>query len=155
MIPTGMSEHRAKVSTRIIAKVIDLLFMLILAAVLPRYVGPLFGFFYSICADGFDFGPFHGQSVGKKIMKLQVRNIVRDQPGNFRDSLIRNAPVGVATFFAIIPFVGWVIFTLVGIPLAALEIALMIRIPESRRLGDAMADTQVVEYKNVEKTASA
>ena len=149
------SLSRPKVSTRIVAKAIDLLFMMVLAALLPRYIGPLIGFFYSICGDGFDFGPFRGQSVGKRLMGLQVRSLVRNEPGNFRDSLLRNAPVGVATIFAIIPIVGWLIFALVGIPMAAIEIALMIRIPDSRRLGDALADTQVVDYKNVKKTAAA
>ena len=58
--------------------------------------------------------------------------------------MIRNAPVGVATFFAIIPVWGWLILLLVGIPLLLIEGYLMFRVESRQRLGDVMADTEVI-----------
>jgi hypothetical protein len=52
--------------------------------------------------------------------------------------------VGLCTFFAIIPIWGWIILFLVGIPLMAIEIYLLARVETRQRLGDVMADTEVV-----------
>ncbi|MCC7441778.1 MAG: RDD family protein [Bdellovibrionales bacterium] len=135
---------RASVPSRVVAKAIDFGVVVTLASVLPRGLGPLCGFAYSILADGLHAGAFDGQSVGKKLMGLQVRNTARKAPARFKDSVIRNAPVGLATFFSIIPVWGWLILFLVGIPLLVIELALLVRIETRQRLGDVMADTEVV-----------
>lgn len=136
--------RKPRTLNRLLAKLIDGVIMLACAALLPRIVGPLAGFLYSLLADGFRFGMgWRGQSVGKKIFKLRVVRIASRLPGNLRDSAIRNAPVGFAAFFAIIPVWGWAISLLVGIPLFAIELALMLGAAKGSRLGDAMADTEV------------
>src|SRR5690242_113154 len=118
----SMQAHsKVGVTNRVVAKIIDLLLVFFLAVTLPYPVGPLLGFFYSLLGDGMSFGPFRGQSIGKKIMKLQVVHIVTQKPANFKDSALRNTPVGVATFFAIIPIWGWLILALIGMPLMAME----------------------------------
>ena len=94
-----------------------------------------------------NFGPFHGQSVGKKIMRLQVINIGRQAPIKVRDSVFRNAPVGIATFFAIIPLWGWLILALIGVPLMVMEVYLMLSVESGHRLGDVMGDTEVIDTK--------
>lgn len=66
--------------------------------------------------------------------------------------MIRNAPIGVATFFGIIPFWGWIILVLLGIPLLALEVYLMVTLANGGRLGDVMADTHVVEAPRASRT---
>src|SRR4051812_39902461 len=92
---------KVSVVNRVIAKVIDIVLVFAFAAVLPYPLGPLVGFLYSLIADGLNFSPFRGQSVGKKLMKLRVVHVVDQRPASIRDSVLRNAPVGVATFFAI------------------------------------------------------
>jgi uncharacterized RDD family membrane protein YckC len=150
---------------RILAKMIDLLLVFALAAILPYPVGPMAGFLYSLTADGLKLGKVRGQSLGKKVFKLRVvqivsRNVadpgggggladsetvVRETvPASFRASCLRNAPVGVATFFGIIPFWGWIILGVVGLPLMVIEVYLMVTVAGGHRLGDVMGDTEVV-----------
>jgi uncharacterized RDD family membrane protein YckC len=138
---------RSKVSlvSRVVAKLIDIAFVMLLSALLPHPVGPLVGFLYSLSADGMRFWIFDAQSLGKKVMGLKVRSLSRGGPASLKDSVLRNAPVGVATFFAIIPIWGWLILGLIGLPLMAMEIYLMITVETGHRLGDVMGDTEVVE----------
>ena len=135
---------KVNVMNRVIAKVIDILIVFILAATLPYRIGPLLGFLYSLFGDGFNFGIFQGQSIGKKMMKLRVISTVTKKPANWKESALRNAPVGVATFFGIIPIWGWLILALIGVPLMLMEIYLMLRVDTGHRLGDVMGDTEVV-----------
>lgn len=146
---SGSARDATKVSVinRVVAKMIDIILILAIGAIIPYPAGPLLGFGYSLLGDGMNFGPFRGQSVGKKLMKLQVIDTRTRTPATVRDSLLRNTPVGVATFFAIIPVWGWLILGLVGLPLMALEIYLMVTVPTGHRLGDVMGDTEVIEFK--------
>jgi hypothetical protein len=141
------SHAKVSVLNRVIAKFIDFSIIFLAAAILPRPVGPLLGFLYSLVGDGINAGSFHGQSVGKKIMKLQVYNTLEKRPANWKDSALRNTPIGVATFFAIIPFWGWIILGLIGVPLMVMEVYLMATVDTGHRLGDVMGDTEVVEAK--------
>lgn len=156
---------KAGVLPRVMAKMVDIFIVLALAA-LPLYpVGPLLGFVYSLVADGLKLSKIPGQSVGKKIFKLRVvmvvsqnvaepgsggmaeaESLVKEQrPASIRASILRNAPVGVATFFAIIPVWGWLILGIVGIPLMIMEVYLMATVGTGHRLGDVMGDTEVVQ----------
>jgi uncharacterized RDD family membrane protein YckC len=137
-------QIKVSVLNRVIAKMIDIALVFGLAAFLPYPLGPLLGFGYSLTADGFRIRGVRGASVGKRIMKLRVVNTARKGPASFRDSVLRNAPVGVATFFAIIPVWGWLILGLIGIPLMIMEIYLMLSVETGHRLGDVMGDTSVV-----------
>lgn len=141
--------HDVKVSVinRVVAKMIDLLIVVATSAILPYPLGPLLGFLYSLFGDGLNVGPFQGQSIGKKLMGLKVVHILKKRPASLRDSAFRNAPVGVATFFAIIPIWGWLILALIGIPLMVMEIYLMLSVETGHRLGDVMGDTEVLEVK--------
>ena len=142
-------SHQIKTSVinRVIAKIIDLVIVIAVAAIIPYPLGPLLGFLYSLCADGMGVQGFRGQSVGKKVMRLQVVNSKTREPASLRDSALRNAPVGVATFFAIIPVWGWLILALLGIPLMVMEIYLMLSVESGHRLGDVMGDTEVISSK--------
>ena len=143
---------------------VDLLLVFALAGILPYPVGPMAGFIYSLVADGLKLGLIPGQSVGKKLFRLRVEQIVtrniadpgsggladtetfvrERMPCSFRASCLRNAPVGVATFFGIIPVWGWIILGVVGVPLMVIEVYLMMTAAHSHRLGDVMGDTEVV-----------
>ena len=135
---------KTPVLNRVAAKMIDILFVFALAVVLPYPLGPLAGFGYSLVADGMHVKPFRGQSLGKLIMRLRVVSTLEPRPASLRDSIIRNAPVGVATFFAIIPVWGWLILGLIGLPLMVIEVYLMTTVANGHRLGDVMGDTEVV-----------
>lgn len=142
---------RTRPIRRVVAKFIDL-FVVMLASIAVIYpLGPLVGFLYSILADAIPFKGFEGQSLGKKLMRLRVvsTKVGSSRVGRvrltYRESIIRNAPVGVATFFALIPVWGWFILALIGFPLMVVEIYLLARAPGGQRLGDVMADTEVVE----------
>ena len=61
-----------------------------------------------------------------------------------KSSVIRNIPVGLITFLMIIPFWGWILSLVVGIPLGLIEISLIVRADKRQRLGDVMAETVVL-----------
>ena len=137
-----MSGTKTSTTTRVFAKLIDIFTVLILAAIVPYPAGPFAGFAYSLFCDGFS-----GRSLGKRFFKLQFVRIKNERSATPRDSLIRNIPVGVATFFSLIPVWGWFILALVGIPLMIMEIYLMSTVKTGHRLGDVMADTEVIRFK--------
>jgi uncharacterized RDD family membrane protein YckC len=143
---------RLSVLKRVGARAIDFLILLLLAKLLPYPVGVLTGFVYSVLGDALHFGPFKYQSVGKRILKLQVRRVQPPEGGarpemGIQNVAMRNLPVGVATFFLIIPVWGWILLPLVGLPLMAFEIWLMIRIPGGHRFGDVLGDTEVISLE--------
>jgi len=142
---TGSNKKKAKVLSRIGAKSIDLVIVFLAGAILPQVIGPLLGFFYSLLADGIQIKQLRGQSIGKKILGLKVVNVDTREPATLVESAIRNSPVGFATFFAIIPLWGWIILFMVGVPLMAIEVYLMMRVDTGHRLGDVMSDTEVTE----------
>ncbi|MGK5081729.1 hypothetical protein WDW37_00365 [Bdellovibrionota bacterium FG-1] len=155
---------RVSVFHRVLAKVVDLVLVFALAAILPYPLGPVAGFLYSLLADGLKLGKTSGQSVGKKLFGLKVVQIVSENvndagsgsfaehesviksriPATFKASCLRNAPIGVATFFGIIPIWGWIILGIIGIPLMVIEVYLMMTVASGHRLGDVMGDTEVV-----------
>src|SRR3990167_3038419 len=138
LLPIPTEQHKVRVANRIAAKFIDLAVVFALAAIVLYPIGPILGFLYSLFADGLNFGRFRGQSIGKKVMKLQVVHLLSEDSASYRESAMRNAPVGVATFFAIIPVWGWLILGLLGLPLMLMEIYLMITVTSGHRLGDVM-----------------
>jgi uncharacterized RDD family membrane protein YckC len=144
MMETPDVAKRARPFLRVSAKFVDLLIVMLLAAGVINPLGPLLGFLYSLVSDALPIQGFEGQSVGKRLFKLRVVS-TRGTKVGLRDSVFRNAPVGVATFFALIPIWGWAILALIGFPLMVVEIYLLVRAPRGQRLGDVMGDTEVVE----------
>jgi uncharacterized RDD family membrane protein YckC len=146
-----MTQTKVATTTRVVAKLIDLFLVIAAAAILPYPLGPLMGFTYSVAGDGMRGGPFRGQSIGKKLLKLRVINTATKHPASLRDSVLRNAPVGVATFFAIIPIWGWLILGFIGLPLMMMEIYLMVSVESGHRLGDVMGDTEVIHAREKDR----
>ncbi|NDD92915.1 hypothetical protein EBZ37_12620 [bacterium] len=145
----GTLPERAQVKLavvqRVVAKAIDMVVIVTLAVFIWYPLGPFMAIFYSLFADGIGRFGFRGQSIGKRLVGLRVLRTSDGQPARWKDSALRNLPGAVATFFAIIPLWGWVIFVLVGVPLAVMEVFLMFRLDNENRLGDVMADTRVVD----------
>ncbi len=142
-----LSPQKLRLIQRVIAKLLDLAIVVLASLVMIYPIGPLAGFAYSLLSDGLRVNTMQGQSVGKWLFKFRVVRRLDGGPCGWKDSAIRNAPVGVATFFGIIPIWGWLVLLLVGLPLMCVEIYLMVRSEGGRRLGDLMAETDVVDIR--------
>lgn len=133
-----MSEglQKAPLLLRVMAKTIDLIAVGAAVAVIPS-AGIFAGVAYILIGDGL----LDGRSLGKRIMGLRVISVPTGGKGSFRDSMIRNAPFAAALLLYLIPFVGWFFSALIIV----FEFLLILGNPESMRLGDDLAGTQVVE----------
>lgn len=128
----------AKIS-RLIAKAIDLFIAAIL--ILPFYpLGVFLAIAYMIFSDSIQ----NGQSIGKKFIGFSVVSVKDGKPCTLKQSAIRNLPIIVPIFFMIIPFWGWFISVIIGLPLIMLEVYLLLSLDSGYRMGDVMADTTVV-----------
>jgi uncharacterized RDD family membrane protein YckC len=125
--------------TRLIAKAIDLFIVLILSLLFYPF-GLLLAIFYIGISDSLS----QGQSVGKKILGFSVLSLEDGKPCTIKQSIIRNLPILVPMGFALIPLWGWIICSILTIPLILLEIYLLFKLDSGHRLGDVMADTTVI-----------
>jgi len=96
---------------------------------------PLIGVLYMLFRDG-----VRGQSVGKLWLGLVVMNLQTGRPCTLKDSLWRNA-----------------LFLIPGANLAAvvLEAVTVVRDPQGQRLGDRIAQTQVIDGLGVKDLAAS
>lgn len=124
--------------SRLIAKAIDLFIVLILSFFFYP-IGLILSVVYMAIGDSLQ----DGQSVGKKFMGFSVISLEDGSPCTVKQSVIRNLPILIPLFFAIVPFWGWVMSIIIGIPLIALEVYLIYKLDSGHRLGDVMADTSV------------
>lgn len=133
-----MSEEprRAGLLLRAAAKILDLILIAAVIEVIPR-AGFFAGLAYLLLGDGL----FDGRSLGKKLIRLKVVSGDALQPCTFRDSLLRNSTLGLGYFLWLIPWIGWIAFPVI----AAVEFILILGNKESRRLGDEIAGTTVIE----------
>jgi uncharacterized RDD family membrane protein YckC len=104
---------------------VTLLIMLLIWMIIGGWF-VLFALVYLLVRDG-----AHGQSVGKRVMDLQVVDHNTAQPCNLPQSVLRNVPIAL------------VIFCPVELVVAAMS-------PESFRVGDYLAGTLVIEKKKGE-----
>ena len=136
------------IGKRVIAVIIDA----VLAAVVSfvPVVGGILATAYWLVRDGLDFDFMDHRSIGKKVMKL--RPVTLDgQPLDIAASVKRNWMFGlggIVTMVWWIPVLGWLI-AIVLAPIAfvigIVELVLVLTDAESRRMGDKMAGTRVIE----------
>jgi uncharacterized RDD family membrane protein YckC len=140
-------SHYASSQKRLMAKFIDLAIVIFLGRLPLGSGGAVLGFLYSILADSMAFKKVQGQSIGKRVLNIRVASGHGNQSriARMKTSVIRNAPVGIVTFFMIIPIPGWFLSLLLGIPLFLIELSLMIRAERHQRLGDVMAESVVLD----------
>jgi len=133
-----MSEEprRAGLLLRTAAKILDLILIAAVIEVIPR-AGFFAGLAYLLLGDGL----FDGRSLGKKLIRLKVVSADALQPCTFRESLLRNSTLGLGYFLWLIPWIGWIALPVI----AAVEFVLILGNKESRRLGDEIAGTTVIE----------
>ena len=127
---------KAHVLNRFIAKLIDL-FIVVAAGEIAPPVGFVSGLVYILIADGFA----GGKSIGKRLVGLQTMRVDSRDAAGFRESIIRNLPLGCAQIAFAIPWIGW----LVSLAILAFEGLLIIGNEQGRRLGDEVARTHVLD----------
>jgi len=127
---------KAHVLNRFVAKLIDL-FITVAAGEIAPPVGFLSGLAYILIADGFA----GGKSIGKRLVGLQTIQLEGREAAGFRESIIRNLPLGCAHMAYAVPYIGW----LVALAIVAFEGLLIIGNEQGRRLGDEIARTQVLD----------
>ena len=135
-LPASQVYPKAHVLNRFIAKLIDL-FIVVAAGEIAPQVGFLSGLAYILIADGFA----GGKSIGKRLVGLQTMRLDGRGTVGFRESIIRNLPLGGAQIAYAVPYIGW----LVSLAILAFESFLIIGNEQGRRLGDEVARTQVLD----------
>ena len=136
---------RTDPTKRIIAFIIDALVYLLIYIFL-FFWARMGDYFAWILAGGYLLvkdGLLSGQSLGKKLLSLQVINLDKERSGDIEDSIKRNFIFFVPGIFRFIPFLG----SLVAIVVFAIEIYFIFSDEKGLRWGDNFARTMVVEEK--------
>lgn len=131
--------HKAGALKRVLARLVDLLVAWALTLVVPP-AGVLAGILYLAIADGLQ----KGQSLGKMVFGLEVL-FPEGMPCDLKASIYRNIPFSMALLFAAVPFIGWILLVVAGIPILLVELWLVIVDDKGERLGDRIAGTTVME----------
>ena len=127
--------------SRVLAKSIDLFIVLILS-VFFYPLGLVLSLIYLSVADSLQ----NGQSVGKRLVGMQVISLDDGSFCSLRQSFIRNLPFIVPIGFAIIPIGGVILSVVIGVPFILLELFFIYKLDSGHRLGDVMADTSVMGH---------
>ena len=137
--------RKADLTIRTVAGFIDLLIVIGLSR-LPDVIGFLSASGYILIRDGL----FERQSVGKKLIGLRV--VSTDEPEfaiTFRESIIRNVPLVLAYALFFLPYVGW----LLGSVVLCVEFLTALGDERSMRIGDMLARTVVIPTAQAAATA--
>ncbi len=130
-------QKRAGLLLRTAAKIIDFILIAVAIELIPK-AGYYAGIAYILLADGL----FEGRSIGKRLLKLRVVSEESNNPCTFKDSILRNSTLAVGyILYWIVPWIGWILFLIV----CALEFILILGSKDSRRLGDEISKTIVLE----------
>ena len=141
-----LEQPKADVMTRFLAALIDGVLSGAISMIIP-VVGAIISTAYLLIKDGL----FEGQSLGKKLMKLQVVTMSGEKP-DFAISAKRNVIFAIPSIIMIIPILGWVIAPILALIILIIEVLKVVNEPQGRRMGDNWADTQVIPF--VEGTQS-
>ncbi|MDI1472685.1 MAG: RDD family protein [Thermodesulfovibrio sp.] len=130
------NPRHSKIFYRVLAKIIDLIVVYSIWKIFPES-GLFLGILYILLSDGI----FKGKSIGKFFLNLRVVKLEQNTPANFRDSIIRNLFFAFALLLFKIPLIGWAL----GIIIFIFEFIMIVGDSESKRLGDYLANTSVIE----------
>lgn len=142
--PLGIQVYpKALVLNRFIARFVDLL-LVAAAGKVASPIGWLAGLAYILIADGLP----GGRSIGKRLAGLQTVLPRSREVAGFRESIIRNLPLGCAYLIFPVPYVGWA----VAILLTGFEALLIIGNEQGLRVGDDLAHTQVLDFGQFDRS---
>jgi uncharacterized RDD family membrane protein YckC len=148
---TSSFPTNAKSYKRIIAKAVDLT-IAIVPIFFNYYFGILWGLLYISLADSLGAG----ESPGKRIFHLHVIDPIRKSACTRKQSCLRNLNFTVCFLLMIIPLPGSLIIGMIlALVSIALEIQFIWREPHGLRLGDVIAETEVVRYEIFVATVSS
>lgn len=140
-VQEGQNEYpKVDIGTRLIAAIIDGVLQWIVALI--PFIGGIIGAAYMLLKDGL----FESQSVGKKLMKLQVVEL-SGKKADYLVSAKRNAIFAIPSLIAVIPLIGWIIGGILSLVVAIVEIVTVLNDPKGRRMGDKWANTQIITEK--------
>ncbi len=134
-LPKADMVHRG------VGRLVDFIIALLLARLLPPGVGAVVAVSYILLADGV----LGGQSPGKRLAGLKVVSRRNRSDAEFRESIVRNLPFAVVTAFWYIPILGFILFPLGGLFVLTFEFYMAWSDRLGLRIGDILAETQVVD----------
>lgn len=140
-----MEQSSVSILSRLLAKAIDLLMALVVYLIvspLSEVLGICSGVILCIIQDGMGVG----QSVGKRMLGLQVVEEPNSIACSYLASCIRNLPFAILIFSSLLPPIR-IVAVLVAVPVVILEAYLLMSLASGVRLGDVLANTKVVEYE--------
>ena len=144
-------KPKADVGKRFIAAIIDT--VIAFAICIIPLIGGIIGTAYMLLKDGLDYEFMDKRSIGKKMMKL--RPVTLDgKEVDIHVSFKRNWMLALGVlimFLLVIPIFGWILIpfvALVSLVLGIIEIIFIISKEDGRRLGDKIANTQVIEEED-------
>jgi uncharacterized RDD family membrane protein YckC len=145
--PQSGPPAKADLGKRAIAMIIDAVIVMIVGFI--PVAGGIVATAYWLVRDGLDLEFMDHRSIGKKLVKL--RPVTLDgKPLDIQMSIKRNwmfALGGVAQLFAM-TIIGLVValpLGLIAFVIGIVEVVLVVTDAESRRMGDKMAGTRVIE----------
>jgi len=124
---------------RIAAKLIDALIAAMVGQLVPPF-GMLLGLLYLLIADGMN----DGRSPGKRLFALRVVDTETKLPATVRQSCLRNVNLALIYFLTAIPLLGLILAVVLGAFVLFVELHAIFRDEEGHRMGDLLAETQVV-----------
>jgi uncharacterized RDD family membrane protein YckC len=133
--------HKLLILRRFGARLIDLSIALLLNILLKAPLGTILGFLFNLFSDGIPFAPLKNHSPGKYLLGLKVTRFQKSL--TLKDSLLRNLTLAFPLLLIAAGIYGWILFVLIGAPLALAELLMIIHHPHQKRLGDLLAETQV------------
>ena len=136
---------KANVLHRFVAKFVDFLIIAASSEIFPP-VGFLVGIAYLLTADGL----LQGQSIGKRVVGLITMKASLIEVASFRDSALRNAPLAAGMVLGLIPYLGWIFLGVI----IGLEALLVIGNDHGLRIGDEIAQTQVIDHMTIPQTTT-
>ena len=138
----GPEYPKASLFLRGGARIVDLA----IAVAIYKSTGPagiVITLLYVLFADGM----LAGQSLGKKLFGVKVVYLPTKQGARHRDSVLRNSPFGLIIILGMMPELGLKAFIAGLIIIGTIEAVGCYRDPEGLRMGDAWAQTQVIDAK--------
>lgn len=149
-----MNYPKADIFRRFIAFLIDgiIASILIYVPILGGIVSTVYTLTKDVIVYEITKNPdFKNRSIGKKIMGLDVASL-DGKDLNWEISIKRNLTLAIGSVCSIVPIIGWIIGAILGFIISIIEIVLVFSDNKGRRLGDKLANTQVVSSESLPKS---